>query len=74
MIQKGDRMASISRMLRREREPSMYRDEELALPQMNSIHSRMPKQLLIIAHLFLTTVRNCWMRRKKCNKSNNLLE
>jgi HEPN domain-containing protein len=27
-----DRMASISRMLRREREPSMYGDEELALP------------------------------------------
>ena len=25
-------MASISRMLRREREPSMYGDEELALP------------------------------------------
>jgi len=27
-----DKMASISRMLRREREPSMYGDEELALP------------------------------------------
>lgn len=27
-----DRMASLSRMLRREREPSMYGDEELALP------------------------------------------
>lgn len=27
-----DRMASISRILRREREPSMYGDEELALP------------------------------------------
>ena len=26
-----DRMASLSRMLRREREPSMYGDEELAL-------------------------------------------
>jgi len=32
MVQKGDRMASISRMLRREREPGMYGDEELALP------------------------------------------
>ena len=27
-----DKMASISRILRREREPSMYGDEELALP------------------------------------------
>ena len=32
MIQEIDRMASISRMLRREREPSMYGDKELALP------------------------------------------
>ncbi len=36
MVQKRDRMASISRMLRREREPGMYGDEELAF-QMNSI-------------------------------------
>ena len=63
-------MASISRMLRREREPSMYGDEELALPPDELYTFEDAKTALDGCVFVLNNCKKLLDEVEKCNKSN----
>ena len=65
-----DKMASISRMLRREREPSMYGDEELALPPDELYTFEDAKTALDGCVFVLNNCKKLLDEVEKCNKSN----